>query len=73
MEAVILVGKQTALETQWPQGIPEKTAMDNLQVQYSTLEERWRVLSQSGGRVVGRTAGECGPNYRYGIYRLVCR
>ena len=46
MEAVILAGKQTSLETQWSQGTPEKAAMDRLRVQYGTLEERWRRVSR---------------------------
>ena len=34
------------METQWSQGTSEKAAMDNLWVQYGTLEERWRVVSR---------------------------
>ena len=46
MEAVILAGKQVAMETQWPPDTPERAAMDSLRAQYSALEERWKVLSQ---------------------------
>ena len=46
MEAVILAGKQVAMETQWPPDTPERAAMDSLRAQYGALEERWKVLSR---------------------------